>query len=430
MKNIFNKTLKPLNSVGISHIMIPLLVVMLVAVGGTFLLVSSHAATTKSKNGVIVINNGEQTDYKYVRIQEVNPNNTKHTCAGKTFGKSSNFVVKKLNTPDSTTALVAPLQFTCSAIGGNTIYNVTYSEDNDFTTTVSEDKTNAVDIDEGWCTSVNPDANQTTKTKADNGKCAAPNTKIPARDIIVGFGDTGNGSEKGLSVLDKGNYINGLVSFKADGHNITQSACTGQAYVIYTSTTPGAAAIPPVAFPLKWDNPKAKGLKSFCVIKLTQLKTPLAAGAYKVTVKYAGSKLLNPLPEAGVTSTSTYTIKPKAVVKRVPTLTVNKFELHSTANKEKSITTATLTAKPAITAAECTGSIDLRQKTAGSNAKWSDAVKNPLIWNAAASTCGISATGASVASSGVGAKYSVELSFPGNAALKAKTVTKTTTAVK
>lgn len=87
--------LKPLNGRGMSHLMVPLVIVLTIAVGGTFMMVSSKAETPPNPGGLSAPAELAATDKKKNKKPKIDPNTSKlliYSAAG-TFKDGSVKVV-------------------------------------------------------------------------------------------------------------------------------------------------------------------------------------------------------------------------------------------------------------------------------------------------------------------------------------------------
>lgn len=270
---------------GIAHFVVPLLAVVLIAIVGTFMVVSSNAnpvskkntaskkaATSKIGKGYLfVYGDGDRIG---VQIQAVSMDTKTHSCGG----SWQNGIIKK-KFPNAKVIgdkwQISPARLSCSATQGNEAYYVSFLNSGG----AVEGNSVAVDIDAGYCTAVRADGSQVkVKYNKNEQACGKVNESkiVKATPSIVVQPSSSNNGKK----------LTGWVSLVAP--SITKKKCTGQVKV----TISDPAVITSKNFPLKYVNVKNRA--PYCVAKLnfSGLKQNVN---YNVRADFAGSIFFNPM---------------------------------------------------------------------------------------------------------------------------------------
>jgi hypothetical protein len=299
-----------LGSRGIAHFLAPLVLVLLVGIGGTYLLVASHAdaktggteaktapAGKKAKTGYLVLYGASDAD----QVKIVASNVDKTVKCGGTLTAAKSSVVKKINTPKN--AKTTPrLKFACTPVNGNGQYQVYFGKDNKFTTA----RYVALDVDAGYCVIVHPtvagDTSQQQVRKVSAGSNSSCNVKDPAPAVKL---------TPTLRVLPAyGNEKNSYVELAVPGKDLVKGACTGQVSVHYEKD--GKTATYRNA--LKYTKPKGID-NGYCVASITKDLASLTKAktkadldkTYTVNASFAGSVYFN-------SATASATVKPIIII--------------------------------------------------------------------------------------------------------------------
>lgn len=258
-------TPRRLNSAGVSHLLLPLVAVLVVAIAGTFAAVANRASDTatvdsaaltaatgsaKSKSYLLVY--GEDGRYTYANIKLVGTA-VPHKCGKKLAENAS--VTKKIPKGRA-------LKLNCAPVGDGGKYEVTFMKSK---TVTAKSPTVTVDIDSDYCTYVHRDASKIRKVAvAANGTCDAPDadkaTQVTTTMRVLPNMDATKKSFKGYVEISA-----------AEG--LTKAQCAGQVSVAVTGPRKANYNLP-----LKYSKAKAgenKG-EGYCVAKLKKYR--LAAG--------------------------------------------------------------------------------------------------------------------------------------------------------
>lgn len=321
------KRLKSLDSRGISHIALPLLAAVLIAVAGSASLVASHANaaskkhTTNTKKSsipkpgyLVIYSAGGQ--YNSVRIRLVGTPSFPHQC--NTSITPTLDVIKPLPTPATpknggASAAVKFLKLGCSPVSNNGAYQITLGKNRNFNSPHAPTAT--VDIDTGYCTLVHPGHNDLdSKFQADaKGNCPGADTAV---DPPIAINVVVNVKPK---VNTKTKSVTGYIEVKdASGDDMTRAQCTGQITAQFTSV--GSDKIVASGnLPLKYTKP-ASG-SSYCVAKLT--KVTLAPGNYVEAGFENGTAYFNPGHGSAQVNIPVPVAKKKAAHKKTSTKKTN-----------------------------------------------------------------------------------------------------------
>lgn len=341
-----------LNNRGISHVIVPLVVVVGLAVAGTYSVVASHAASkTKDqtlssakpkhvKTGYLVVYNGGNHDN--VKITLVNADKKDYKCGG-SFN-NDNYLVKHFSNNGyravGTTKVFTykPMKLKCSPIHGDSSYRIAFSINDNY-----GEGYQAVDVDAGYCTIVHPDASLTRKVQVDaKGSCG---TELKAEDAAAKATPVEKIGTSVSVLVDKNiklkKGLSGYIAVGDPNKAVTKNMCTGQVNVSVNSPVNPSVAIASTNLPLKFYQPVATGPhkewiqpgKAICVAKMTHIFKSLDAGTYVVTATEAGTNFFKP---SGNTATVTI---PKAVAKAA--------KKHKTANKSTGTGGAEAPSEPA-----------------------------------------------------------------------------------
>lgn len=272
------QTLTKLGQRGMSHVVLPLLVVVGLAVGGTFALVSSHAATKKADVTKGYMQIYGDSNYDSVKITRVSTD-ANHKCTGMT--STSNSVVKKVSTKK-------PIKVACTRVAGDSAYEVAYGKAGKFDTNATQ----AVDIDGGFCSKIHVDPALNSKTA---GTCKADpkaaQAKVDAEIKVLPSYDA------------KTRAVTGYVSVALPGKDVERSQCTGQVVLTIAYVNPHPAPVSKtVKLPLKLAKDK-KAEHTSCAAKIRAIKDKnfLKGGeAYTITANFGGNRAFN----AGSASTT------------------------------------------------------------------------------------------------------------------------------
>ncbi len=219
----FLPRLKKLNSHGVSHIVVPLLVVVAVGVAGTYMLVGSHAATPNRKGYLVVFSGGGEFDQFKVRL--VGAAAKGYQC-GSSFG--SNSYTKDIALPagnPKVKGFFAPKIVSCTQVSGGASYEVFYAKMDQLHNQVYSPLPTAVDIDAGWCTFVHPSVDGVTpgvtkKVQYSNGHKCSSDKEDPIKAVTptVYVWPT---YKKGARI------VAGYVDVFVPGKNLIRDYCSG-----------------------------------------------------------------------------------------------------------------------------------------------------------------------------------------------------------
>lgn len=273
--------LRSLNSRGISHIILPLLIVVGIGVVGSFAVVSSHAddiakngntvvgeqisgtKAAKTKKAALVVY-GADKGYDRVRIRIIGADQKTHKCGG-SLAKTG-MVTKKLSQvkPKSATNVMPATKLTCDAVGGGAYYQVEFGDKKGYGKDVV-----TTDVDGGYCSIIYPAANKNTKTALSGGKCAeAPNQgKIEAQAATMTIAP---------KVSKKGVFQGGEIAIKVAGKDLTRVQCTGSLHFSISPSSEKASSPFNSDLPLSYNSGSKSG-KDYCHASLLSLVKTLKA---------------------------------------------------------------------------------------------------------------------------------------------------------
>jgi hypothetical protein len=290
MKQLFK--LKRLDSRGVSHLLLPMVVVMALAVGGTYMLVASRAnpvdlsaaavkkPVANKKTGYLVVYNSDgvtESAKAKVTASGTNSPGKSFACKGVSqanpvirFNKSGNKVL------------------VCSPTDNTAKYNISYSNAGG-----SYNAPFAVDVDAGYCTMVYPNPSMTAKVLLAKGnRCPSVPAAIVKKDVGVRvLLDTPKKGAKKLS---------GFVEISPGGQPVSKNWCSGS--LALNVLDANGATVSSNTYAVKYvgsGTPSAKKFHngvSYCVVKFTSAGSgKLKAGqSYSASAHYSGDAYFNP----------------------------------------------------------------------------------------------------------------------------------------
>jgi hypothetical protein len=278
---MFIKHLNKLNSKGIAHVIVPMLVIVGVGIAGAGAMVATHAASKKAPTGYLVVYSNGFT-YQKVNINIVGQSGKGKFC-GSTFD-SKGFATKDLTSAHYSNDIVRPTRFRCSATSGTGKYDITYIN----VAGGAPNVTVAVDVNANQCTIVHPNAALTALRDFKNGKCQSlPDDEDKAPIIPALIKVLPNPNKKAFS---------GYVAVVSDTTDLKKFQCTGSIKVTVTPTAAGSSSSS-YDFPLKFVGKKTGGPHDYCVATLTMPKTvSYTAGEYLIAAQLSGSKFFTAAP--------------------------------------------------------------------------------------------------------------------------------------
>jgi hypothetical protein len=300
MKQLFN--FKRLDSRGMSHLLLPMVVVMALAVGGTYMLVSSHAnpatnltaassaapsakALKKVKKGYIVVYSANGT-YKKIKLSLRSPQaGRQYNCGGVTNAHSS----KTISIPSNTTG--KPIL--CLSTGDTARYNLSFVKSD------GSLDTQGVDVDAGYCTLVHPSDDQATNPNAkvavnSKGNCTSPVENVTKKDVTMRVLVT---KDKKTGAVKAGSkQLSGFVELKGS-FGLSRVMCTGSLNLAIVRDD-GDVAVSSLSLPIKYTSQKiGKGISAgYCVAKFANVNGAghiLPGHAYTVSAHFNGNNYLN-----------------------------------------------------------------------------------------------------------------------------------------
>ncbi len=279
---------RKLNQRGVSHLLIPLLVVVLVAVGGVYALVASHAdslnkKTTSTKKGVLVIYS-QQGKYQSAKVQLVGTPPKGVNCGGAL--NANGFVEVKL--PALKNGKAAPKKVNCAPVSGTGAYEIFYGASKQASGPQHYDYANgpmvSVDVDAGYCTIVHTDASQIRKVKYDGKKCEDNLDKDePIQKLNVSMRVLPDKIAAGKK------KITGYVDLRVPSWNLQREQCAGSVTITYSN---GGATASQVKAPIKYtQSEKWNEGNGYCVAVLNLATS--GAGTWKIDASFPGNTYLN-----------------------------------------------------------------------------------------------------------------------------------------
>ncbi len=282
----FLPKLKKLNGRGISHVILPLLIVVAVGVTGTYLLVASHAASPRPhgisigntakaspKNGILVVFS-QNGDYNRAEISVEGGAPKDYTCGTKLSAMNAfnetNAAVVKIGQP--TAKKPGYSAYTCTPTSGSAQYRVkfgfnTIAVDGGVKITNKDTPGSgpnlilpgvAVDIDAGTCTFVHANG-ETTKVPNNPKGCNGDYTEKPMTAVVTVLPDAYKaGSTK----------ITGYVNVTVPKKDLTREQC-GASVRVDDAYSNGTTKANSYSLPLRYvKDAKLNGGNGYCVIKL------------------------------------------------------------------------------------------------------------------------------------------------------------------
>lgn len=294
----FRPISKPLGARGAIHLAAPLLVVVLIAVVGTFFLVSSNAnrlqstdKTTSSQGKKVkkgyILAYSQEGRFNQVKIVASNTSAKGYKCGSFTFDENRKSTIRRLPKGEQAKKGV-PLKIACTPTQDVGHYKLYFGKDGFF----KEDNPVPVDVDSEICSLVHFDPTQVRKINAEKGNCKPSGEQDTPKKL--------DASIRVLPQLSKNKKsIAGFVEISVPAEGVTKAQCSGTVMVTFWQVTPTAEAKKgPFAHTVKFvkANP-AKNLKGYCVAGLSgdNLKGYVnPGGTYDVVASYKGSKFFNP----------------------------------------------------------------------------------------------------------------------------------------
>lgn len=277
---------KKLDSRGITHVVAPLVVLLLVAVTGTYVAVSKQAdnkdlsnattaaakSTAKTKTGALVIYS-QKGRFDSVKIQIVAADVKTHKCGG-AFSDSKDYVTRKLPAK-------APLKISCSAVSGNGQYALYFGKHGKFPSNYV-----GVNVDGGYCTFVHKDPDSTRLAAIVKGKCTGASSENDSPKKLA----------TGMRVLPKlgtnKKTITGYVEVNSPNEDLTRVQCAGQ-----VSVNTGANV-----YNLALKYARVKSGNSYCVAKINLGGASVTPGTYTLKASFPGNDYLNPVSGTATTA--------------------------------------------------------------------------------------------------------------------------------
>lgn len=279
-------TSRSLGERGIAHFLVPLVVVVLVGLVGTYMVVSSDAATkksakpttTNSKKGFIVVFS-QNGDFNRAQISVEGGNPADYKC-GKTFSQANRFgntnaVILNIKQPNAKKAGFTAQS--CSPTGGSAYYRVKFG--NNITNVngvnkVTNSNKNAtlnltepgvvVDVDDGYCVFVHADGKTRKVPNNPNGCNGDYSSEDPPKPLDVTMS-----SLPALS-SDKKKLV-GYIGVSVKGKDLRREQCGGSVHVVTTSSNP-KTKIAEYDLPLKYTKDKKyNDGNGYCAAKLKSI---------------------------------------------------------------------------------------------------------------------------------------------------------------
>ena len=272
---------KRLDARGISHIIVPLAIIVVVAVGGTYAVVASHADSLARKTGgtaakstkktvppkSYIVVYSERGAYDTIKIHALNPSG-KLSCGGTV---SSSDVSKSL--PKSASGL----KLSCSPTTGNEAYYVYFGKNKQISSHYV-----AISVSSGSCTLVHYTASLIRQVPAKGSTCVGANTEP---DVPTKQGVNLTVSPK-LSSNKK--TIQGTISLTGTDQGLTRVECAGQVSLQHGDKATGRI-LGTRNFPLRFVS-QGKGL---CQAKISNLQGIEQGHTYMLNAWFTGNAYLN-----------------------------------------------------------------------------------------------------------------------------------------
>lgn len=298
----FNKRLLRDNR-GISHVVLPLLLVIGAAVVGTFTMGASHAnpapktaganqsKSNTPKYGRLLIYSSGGT-YDSVKIVPGNTDPSAPQCSGAKGAVVKNFKVTHATRAGGVSAVAThpPLDLRCNGINGAASYQVFFGNKHEFGKVYV-----AVDVDPGYCVFVHANPSQIRKVPMTKGNCGDKTRESDPTERVATV----------MQILPKiaanKHSIAGYAAISSPGQDLNRSQCTGQVTVAYHNATAKTDADVAYNAPLKFVHNK-KVANDYCVAVLnTNLvgHKVLPAGTWNITANFPGTPYLAPAAATG-----------------------------------------------------------------------------------------------------------------------------------
>lgn len=292
---------KRLNARGISHIAVPLALMVLMAIGGTYMVVSNRtnslasiagttggtpASTAKHKSKPkpakkvkpakkakpaksFIVVYSEKGAYDSIKIHALNPSG-KLNCGGDV---SSHDVTKSLSKSSQGSKI------SCSPTTGNEAYYVYFGKNKKITNHYV-----AVNITAGYCTLVHANASLMRQVPVQGSTCvgASSEADVPAKvDVTLNIG---------LKATKHG--ITGVVDLKTtNGDDISRVECVGDFSVQHDLVYPGGSMASYARRNYPWRF--VSGSPSYCQARITNLQNVKAGNTYQVDGYTTGNAYFN-----------------------------------------------------------------------------------------------------------------------------------------
>jgi uncharacterized FlaG/YvyC family protein len=296
-----------LDSRGVSHLLLPLLLVVGVAVVGTFMLVTSHANPSDATAAVAK----KSPSVGYIMLYNANDATNLHKTVKVTASGSVKCAGVKPTGVVSLRTDLLPHSLRCQITSsGNEKYNIAYDS---ISNPGTYNQSFAVDVDKNMCTEVFPDQSKTAKVAIKNNKCPAEVRE--AVKISPNFRVLPNDFKKGTK------RITGFADMYASGVGFGKNVCTGSVNIAVTDKSTGQV-VSQHSYPVRYvpgnaaSAQKYHGGQSYCVATFNNLATGklTATKTYVLQADFSGSSWLNPVSASAET-------KPVVVAAKKPATT-------------------------------------------------------------------------------------------------------------
>lgn len=288
---------------GVAHFLLPLLVIVVVALAGAYMVVSSNAnpakptaktvATAKKKakkeTGYLVVY-GSAARYRTTKVVLTGSNQTEN-CISQLSPQKNASVSKVIPSVESSTG---HRKFKCTAIGGTAAYLVYYGNEGKYK------PTNYVtaDVDAGYCTIVHPvfaedeaaNAMKMRKVPITGKDGCGPDENVPVtkQDLAFAINPALSSNKKGLT---------GNISLSIPEDSFNRAQCAGQVTVTYTRNDGQKVTF---NHPIKFVKQEKEPRDGYCIASLSgdgkSVKGFLKKGAtYTVDASFPGNLYFNPV---------------------------------------------------------------------------------------------------------------------------------------
>jgi hypothetical protein len=276
------KKLRKLSSRGSTHIILPLLAVVLVSVVGTYLLVASHADTPVKPTKSTFIIHTDSSQYKH---EKISANFASARCAARSLAKPGSILT--VGIPSKGSVVTIECTDLKTATDAYTVAYVTASNDTvnvpPFTQTTGN-----------MCVSVYPpSANLATDVRPrnpTNGSCSTtvPTTPYsPTAGTVTQASGTGNNAGTVAPTLNINSYdlskTKSTLDATLNAHGITAAKCNGQLQLQGFQSGNTTSAIFTIIYNVGWDT-KAKD----CRVDATK-NMSLKSGTYSISMIFEGN---------------------------------------------------------------------------------------------------------------------------------------------